>query len=267
MSDAELMLLRLAAARNVRADLDAHIGALVRGHFDPARCARWVSRIRDARDQWTDDFGGAQFSLGRAFYTHLEEERTRAYFADAAASDARVEAHAPGLQDAMIDLVALLTGGRVGRRAGFCGPGVHVFPAGNEVARRGGVVHFDTEGLARHHLAARRPALSIVAMLQTPERGGGLRLWDLLYAGRDAATPAELEGARCATIRSEPGDVVAFDSYRLHQIQALFGPARSDQRHRPRRRDRSRRLGDVVLIGISRASGGTRTSGPRGLAP
>ncbi len=223
MSEAPLELLRLASARAVGPDLATRVGALVVGHFDAARCSTWVNGIRGARHAWTDDFGGAQFSLGRAFYTHLEEDRTRAYFDDAKASDARVEAHAPGLQSGMIDLVARLTGGRVTPRAGFCGPGVHIFPCGNEVSRRGGVVHFDTQGLARHHVAARRPALSIVAMLQPAERGGGLRLWDLLYAGRDVATPAELDRTRCGTIRSEAGDVVAFDSYRLHQIRPFSG--------------------------------------------
>jgi 2OG-Fe(II) oxygenase superfamily len=222
VSDRAARVLRLASPRDVRVELRTALGAVVRRHVDAATCARWVRGVYGAKDAWTADFSGAQFALGRAFYAHLEEDRTRAYFADAPASDARVEAHAPGLQRTLLELVARLTGARVVPRPGFCGPGVHVFPSGNEVARRGGVVHFDTEGLARHHVVARRPALSFVVMLQPPERGGGLRLWDARYTGRDAATPTELTSPG-ATIRYEIGDAVVFDSYRLHQIRPFSG--------------------------------------------
>ena len=182
----------------------------------------------DARPEWTSDFDDEQFTLGRAFYTHLEQDRTRAYFDDAAASDARVEAHVPGLQARLRALVATLAAGHglapadAHQRRGWCGPGVHVFPAGGHVARHGGVVHFDTEGLSAHHIARRGAALTAVVMLQPPEDGGGLRVWDATYAGRDEATDAELY-APSVIAKYGIGDVVVIDSYRLHQIQPFAG--------------------------------------------
>ena len=190
--------------------------------FDPSACDSWARAVLGARDAWTADFGGAQFSLGRAFYTHLEERRLADYFDDAPASDALVERIAPGLQAAMLGLVERFTGARVRSRRGFCGPGLNNFPAEGEVARRGGVIHFDTEGLPREHVARRRRALSVVAMLQPAQRGGGLRLWPVVYAGRDAATPAE-RARPAVTLRYRAGDAVGFDSYRLHQIRAFTG--------------------------------------------
>jgi hypothetical protein len=196
--------------------------AALRGHFDAARCKAWSDGTLAARAEWTADFGDDQFSLGRAFYTHLEQDRSRAYFRDARASDARVDKHAPGLQSAMRELAALLTGGRVRQRFGWCGAGIHVFPAGAVLARNGGVVHFDTEGLTEHHIERGGRALSVVAMLLPPESGGGLRVWELTYEGEDHV-PEEALAAPSVTAVYATGDVVAFDSYRLHQIQPFEG--------------------------------------------
>lgn len=199
-----------------------HLGVLVRGAIDPAQCARWAAAVSAARASWTSDFGGEQYALGRAFYTHFETDRSADYFRDAAASDARVQEIVPGMQDALRAIVAGITGARVLQRRSWCGPGVHVFPAGEKVARAGGVVHFDVEGLGRHHLAARKPALSLVVMLQPPTARGGLRLWDVTYRGDEHPTDVEIEQHN-EIIEYAVGDALVFDSYRLHQIQPFDG--------------------------------------------
>src|SRR5262249_40188454 len=102
------------------------------------------------------------------------------------------------------------------------GPGVHIFPARGELAKKGGVVHFDTEGLSPHHVERRLPAVTIVAMLQPAQRGGGLRLWDVAYAGRDHPSAREV-ASKSRVVRYGIGDVVAIDSYRLHQIRPFGG--------------------------------------------
>jgi hypothetical protein len=206
-----------------RASLAQHLAVVVRGALSPAERARWVRGVLDAEPEWTEDFDGDQLCLGRAFYTHLETDRAALYFDGAAASDARVERHAEGLQGAMRALLEDAVGGHVVPRAGWCGAGVHVFPRGKTVARRGGVRHFDTEGLAEEHTARRAPAVSLVAMLLPPSRGGGLRLWPVLYAGEDHVDDDDLRAGAASVIELGPGDVVLFDSYRLHQIQPFEG--------------------------------------------
>lgn len=195
---------------------------VVRGLFSPAECATWSRAVRDAETDWTAAFDGEQYSLGRAFYTHLEEDRTADYFADAAASDARVERWLPGLQARLVALVGTLTGGRAVRRRGWCGPGVHVFPPREKVARKGGVHHFDTEGLGARHRDARLRALTAVAMFQPATEGGGLAVWDVLYRGEDHPSEEELARGR-HVVEYGVGDVVVIDSYRLHQIQPFRG--------------------------------------------
>jgi hypothetical protein len=97
-----------------------------------------------------------------------------------------------------------------------------VFPSGALVAERGGDIHFDTEGLTPAHVTDRAPALTMVLMLQPPESGGGLRVWDVTYAGTDAYEDEDLARPH-ATYAYEAGDVVVIDSYRLHQIQPFAG--------------------------------------------
>lgn len=197
--------------------------AIVIEHAVPDEtCAAWVDGVMRMRDAWTSDFGGEQYALGRAFYTHFETGRSGEYFADAAASDARVEQGAPGLQARLRQLLAELTGARVVARRGWCGAGVHVFPPREKVSEAGGVVHFDVEGLGRHHLARRKRALSLVLMLQRPEEGGGLRLWDALYQGEEHPGEEEL-AADSEIVEYARGDLFVFDSYRLHQIQPFAG--------------------------------------------
>jgi hypothetical protein len=195
---------------------------VVPGLLSPEECAHMADLVLAARDSWNNDFGGAQFSLGRAFYTHLETGKSNDYFVSAAGSDATVERVLPGMQAFMRKVCGDLVGGHAKARRGWCGAGVHVFPAGGEVARKGGVLHFDVEGLNERQTETERPALSIVLMLQAPEKGGGLRLWKARYHGREHATRADAR-TRSQMLDYEVGAVVAFDSCRLHQIQPFSG--------------------------------------------
>lgn len=216
------MIARVTRPEGALARLREAWAVVVERFFTEETCERWTRGVCEARAEWTNDFDGEQFTLGRAFYTHFEEDKSRAYFADVESSDARVERHVPGLQSAMRDLVSRTTGGHVCPRRGWCGPGVHVFPAKNPVARRGGVVHFDTEGLVARHIERRSPAVTLVAMLRPPISGGGLQVWNARYDGHDHATPEDL--ARPSTVITYAcGDVILIDSYRLHQIQPFGG--------------------------------------------
>lgn len=204
------------------ARLEGRPAVLLRRAASAAEARTLAAAVRAAQDRWTSDFGGEQFALGGAFYAHLETGKTREYFARAAASDAAVEAVLPGIQERTLALLARLLGADVRRRPGFCGPGVHVFPAGGKVAREGGVVHYDLEGLTDHQKAHGSPAVTLVWMLQPAVRDGGLRLWDVLFDGRPDAE-VEPGDYRRVTVRAGAGDAVLIDSRRLHQIRPFPG--------------------------------------------
>ena len=214
------------ASQNERAHvfemLGAYLAVSYKGVLTKDECDIFTDRVYAAKDHWIENFGGAQYTLGRAWYTDLEQDREDEYFARAIESDALLERVAPGLQQRMYDLVGTVVGAYVEQRDGWCGPGVHVFPPMGDVARRGGDIHFDTEGLTEDQLAARAPALSFVLMLQPAETGGSLRVWDSKFEG-DAAPAAPSPQLRSGVASYQAGDLVVFDSYRMHQIQSFSG--------------------------------------------
>lgn len=202
-----------------------HLGIRVPRLVDAETAARWAQAVEAAEGEWTADFDGEQHCLGRAYYTHLEEDKLDDYFEDRAATDARVEATVPGLQAFVRGLVARITGGPATQREDFCGAGVHVFSPGKWVANNGGDVHFDTEGLDEEDRANQVPALTLVLMLQPAQTGGGLRVWTVRDQGSDAVTRAMIaKPSELCTYGV--GELLILDSYRLHQIQPFGGSGR-----------------------------------------
>ena len=62
-------------------------------------------------------------------------------------------------------------------------------------------------------------------MLEGPDWGGGLRLFDALYDGQEHPSEAAL-ASRHVTARYGAGDALFFSSYRLHQIRPFRGRGR-----------------------------------------
>lgn len=185
-------------------------------------CTEMAARIERAHGDWTRDFDGEQFSLGRAFYTHMETGDSKKYFDDAQASDARVEQHLPSFQQRMRELMGALVGASVRPRYGFCGAGIHIFPRNGTVAKLGGAIHFDVEGLAPDHLARNVDALTLVVMLRPADVGGGLRMWQSVYRGHEHPAVADYATPHVTT-RYRAGDALLMNSRRLHQIRPFRG--------------------------------------------
>lgn len=204
------------------ASLRDRLALRISGALDREGCARTVEGVYRGRAEWIGDFDAVQFSLGRAWYTHLEQEKARAYFANAKEADASVERFVPGLQARLRTIASSIVGANVTQRPGFCGAGVHVFPADGQLAHHGGDIHFDTEGLTRAQLRENARALSLVLMLQRPESGGATRLWNVLYEGSDEVTDT-MRASNFVDVDYQPGNLVVFDSHRLHQIQPFAG--------------------------------------------
>jgi hypothetical protein len=203
-----------------RAFVEAALGARLRGALDRETAAAWTTRVLESEPDYTYAFG-QQASLGIAWYTHLEEGRAREYFERASASDEVVERRVPGFRERFVALVARALGVPLVQRPGYAGPGIHVFAAHGPCAKGGGEVHFDTEGLPVPYLRERKAAYTAVLSLSSVTSGGGLRLWDLPYDGHEDPELSRLREP--CTVSYEPGDLVLFESYRLHQIEPFSG--------------------------------------------
>lgn len=202
--------------------LERHLAVRYEGVLTRRECAAYARGVYAGRDAWIENFDGVQFTLGRAWYVHLETDREAEYFDGAAASDAAVERFVPGLAERLLMMMRLFLGGEITRREGWCGPGMHVFPAGAWVSQHGGDVHFDCEGLEEAQLEAHADAVTAVLMLQPAAQGGGLRVWDKTY--EDEESDEDPGDAASEVITYGAGDLVVIDSYRLHQICASSGP-------------------------------------------
>jgi hypothetical protein len=204
------------------AALDSVVAARFPSALTEEERARFLVGVYRGKAEWTSNFEGIQFTLGRAWYTHLEQDFTDAYFANAAKSDEVVERHCPGLQQKMLSLAALALDAKVIHRKGYCGAGVHIFPAGGYCADHGGDLHFDTEGLTKSQLRSRVRAVTFVLMLQPARVGGGLSVWDQKWEGSDDVTDAMIARPH-ASIDYKTAELVMIDSYSLHQIQPFKG--------------------------------------------
>ncbi len=204
------------------ARLDDHLAIHFEAVLSRRECAAYARGVYAGRSAWIPNFDGVQFTLGRAWYVHLETDREDEYFENVAASDAAVERFVPGLADRLLALIRCGVGTEIERRPGYCGPGVHIFPAGEYVSHHGGDVHWDVEGLTEEQVAEHAAAVTAVLMLQPAAQGGGLRVWDKLY--EDEETEEEPGSAGSEEIVYGVGDLVILDSYRLHQICASSGP-------------------------------------------
>jgi hypothetical protein len=215
-------VLRTGSAEPLATLLARNLAVVYRAAITRDECEAFVDCIYEARAEWIENFGGASYTLGRAYYTDLEQGREGDYFELAEASDAMIARAAPGLASRVYDLLGAAVGAWVEQREGWCGPGVHVFPPLGAVAREGGDVHYDTEGLLDEQLAVRAPAVTCVLMLQPAEFGGGLRVWDQC-ARADERVEVPQPGVRSEIIHYAPGDLVVIDAYRLHQIMPFGG--------------------------------------------
>jgi hypothetical protein len=199
-----------------------HLAVHFQGVLSRRECAAYARGVYAGRAAWVPNFDGVQFTLGRAYYVHLETDREEEYFDNVDAADAEVERFVPGLVDRLLGMLRLCVGSEMGRRPDFCGPGVHIFPAGEYVSHHGGDVHWDVEGLTEEWAAAHLDTLSAVLMLQPAAQGGGLRVWDTIYEDEDSDEEPGSSGSE--EIVYGAGDLVILDSYRLHQICASSGP-------------------------------------------
>lgn len=198
----------------------------VRQAQDAELIRSWTEGVRRARNRWRPAFSGEQFSLGMAWYAQYEEGTAESYFAQVERSDAEVEAALPGAQAWMRRVASEALGIEVGRRPGWCGAGVHIFPQGRDVSVNGGDIHFDSEGLEDRRLS--QPAFSLVLMLDAPPIGGGLRVWDAWYRyekDHDATGIVRngIPDVPSVTVVTRAGDLTMFDCHRLHQIQPFSG--------------------------------------------
>jgi hypothetical protein len=200
-----------------------------RQFFSTAESRSITDTIYNLKESWYPNYGGEQYSLGRVWSTHIDDGITDDYFRGAEESKGMIESHFPGLYDKIRTFFSLVQHGEpVVLRTGWAGPGFVVFPAHGRCADIGGDIHYDWEGLSAEQFNdPAAEAYSFISMLQKPQVGGGLRLWDMFYdrvcKREELAPKASAPAVDSLTVDYQIGDLLVIDSFRLHQIQPFSG--------------------------------------------
>lgn len=196
-----------------------------------ALCQTWLDQVLANREVWETRFDYIH-SYGSAWYLDIETGLLAYYHANAESTNALLEELTdlvPRLAASSQYLVA--PGGQTNLparpRAENLGPywanaGVVMMSSGHE-----GVVHPDYEGLSPYPpmlFDLNTRAYSVVLPLAAPSSGGDLKIWPQRYL---ASEHPNLENVRSQIVEYTVGDLVLFDSFCYHQIQA----SRLDDEH------------------------------------
>lgn len=209
--------------------LQQSAAVIFRQFFSAEESHSITDTIYHLKEFWHPNYGGEQYSLGRVWYTHVDEGIKDEYVRGAEESNRIIESHFPGLYERIRTFCAIIQQGEpVALRKGWAGPGFVIFPANGRCAEIGGDIHYDWEGLTDGQLDdPKAEAYSFISMLQKPHTGGGLRIWNMFYdrvRKREELVPkASPPAAESLVIDYEIGGLLVIDSFRLHQIQPFGG--------------------------------------------
>ena len=203
--------------------LKDRLAVVLPGFVEPSEADALARTIEAHPEDHLGDPAGTVATLGAAWFAHAGHDE-RGYFDRVAAANAAVERVAPWLGFRVLDWCTSLVCDSVKRR-GWAGPGFVIIRTSRTDGA--GDVHFDWEGLAADDKAdLATDSYSFVCMIQKPEEGSGLRIWDLAWSdpstGKAGNATATGEVAS-AEIDYSVGDLVGFDGHDLHQIQPCRG--------------------------------------------
>lgn len=210
--------------------ITGHAAVCFKEMFSQGEVAAMVKAMYASKEAWSEGFGGEQFALGDAWYHYAEQEIDfEEYAAKAEQSRANVEKYIPGLEKRVIDFLSpLARPGTLEVREGWAGPGLMLFPTGAHVSRNGGSIHYDTDAFTDEELAD--PGLSMfsfVCMLQKPERGGNLTIWNKYFDRQghrfQAYDPATHGKVDSYVVDYTPGDLWMLRGMNAHQIGSFSG--------------------------------------------
>jgi hypothetical protein len=196
------------------------------------QCRSAAAKLGELRPLWSRDYDGEQFSYPDNFYARANDGGVSRYFSRAAdANDAMVEHFSEARSLLLAYLGRLLPGREVRVRPGWLGPAFVIFPAGEFLSREPGPVHIDLEGLAEMDLQSGETTFfSVICMIQPPDEGGGVRVWNRCFGGDRSFEDQFLDQAKAepeaaVELAYQVGDLFAINSLSPHQI-LQFGGAR-----------------------------------------
>jgi hypothetical protein len=214
--------------------LEDTLAVVFQGIFSLEENQEIVSKIYSLKNLWVPSYEGEQYALGRVWYAHVDDRIQDNYFERAIESNKMIETHFPGLYQKLCNFCSKIQMNEPVRiREKWAGPGFVIFPAHEYCAKEGGGIHYDWEGLTEEQRNnSDTEAYSFISLLQKPERGGGIRIWETKYdpSRKEESLKPSIDilpdpGAKNVLIDYQVGDLLLINSLSLHQIQPFEGDA------------------------------------------
>jgi len=204
-------------------------GLVVENFLSREECEEILQGVYTLEPYWRSGTCEGEFTLGRSWYTSIDNREVMDYFDEAPALNQLLQTTFPGLMARILAFGKTMVGhDNVQFRPGFAGPGIVVFKAHCTTAESGGSCHIDYEGLSKHQMDARDGVeiFSFMLPLSLPEKAGGLRVWPEVYErfrhNRYFEEIEEPEGEKFI-IPYCVGNLFGIHSLRVHQIEPFGG--------------------------------------------
>lgn len=203
--------------------------AKISGFLTPEECEEIALRLKALESSWSKDYGGEQYSFPNNYYARANDGGASSYFDGSSFGNEIMAAQFGGVLEKLLAVIRLLLPGfEVKSRTGWQGPGFVIFPANELLSRESGPVHIDLEGLVAPQVDfIRALCFSVIIMIQTPESGGGVRVWNRPLTASVTEEALLLAAKECpdesAVINYGVGDLVIINSLSPHQILKFDG--------------------------------------------
>lgn len=198
---------------------------LIRGFWNAEENKKLAKGILAFREEWRHFPGFYDYSaLGCPLYAYRCAEKQDEYFEDIKRDDRLIQEHFPRLEPALRELFETLQfPEKIRKKKHFGGPG---FVIQNEKSTH--EAHFDQDEavlISRAKFPGQKVMFTLVGMIQRPERGGRLMLWDR------EPQPQDTEEGIKQYCRSHPpryvdyreGDLLLLNGMKLHLIEPCHG--------------------------------------------
>lgn len=209
--------------------LEEYPAARLTGFLDKDWCADIADRVRACRSDWSKDYGGEQHSYPNNFYARANDNGRNRYFERSETLNAQMERAFGAERARLLTFIrSLMPEAAVEIRGGWQGPAFVIFPADELLSREPGPIHIDLEGLAGSDLDLTAVScFSVICMIQPPETGGGVKLWNLRLSSfldeEQLLSEAEARPDEAVLTHYQAGDLLIINSLSPHQILQFGG--------------------------------------------
>lgn len=204
-------------------------GVLFQNFLSKEECAELLTGVYTLRPYWRQGTQDGEYTLGRVWYTALDNRDVIDYFEEVSGFNALIDQSFPGLIPQILDFSRKFAANdSIKIRPGFAGPGFVIFTPRSLTAKEGGAIHIDCEGLSTRMLDVPGGAevYSLMISIQLPEEGGFLRTWPDYYqpSQKDKyLNDIDIPLGRMEIVPYEVGGISVISSPRVHQIEPYSG--------------------------------------------